>query len=1307
MATNRLAPPRVPSGTITLQPPPELAVSDGTSSLLTSMLPMVGSVGAIVMASMSGNGATGFLTGGMFMLSSLGFVAANGWRQRAQQAAEVVDSRREYLTYLADLRKTVRTAGRQQRRAANWKNPAPSTLVYLAEDRTRVWERIPGQNDFLDVRIGTSDQPLCLTVEPPDLPSLAQLDPVCASAAHRFMVTHEIQNDLPVAINLGRYARIEITGKEDKTRPLTRSMVIEAATMHHPENLVIAVVAGAQQLAEWEWVKWLPHAHSRRVNDGAGAARMVVSSFADLDELLPAEIANRSHFSGKSTTSPHILVITDGVDRPAGHPVFGGAGVDGVTVLDMPSHWGQLEESNTARIAIADKGQVADVIDLSDQFSIKPDVGTIPEAEATARRLMPLYSGPAAVEGRSNVQLGLTELLGLPDIRDVDIDSAWKLRLNRDRLRVPIGQDINGVPLSLDIKESAQEGMGPHGVLIGATGSGKSEVLRTLVLALALSHSPEQLNFVLVDFKGGATFAGMSEMPHVSAIITNLGQELSLVDRFQDALQGEITRRQELLRLAGNYSNVGEYEHARRGGRTELEPLPALMIVVDEFSELLAAKPEFVDSFINIGRVGRSLYVHLLIASQRLEEGKLRGLDTYLSYRVGLRTFSGAESRAVLGVPDAVDLPREPGVGFLKVATESLIQFKAAYVSGELKARMVGLNAGPGGSKTVQIQRFTAAPISLIEEKDELLPSQMVMEPAPEGNMFEVAVAKMVGRGPAAHRVWLPPLEISEPLDALLGDLAQDPQLGLISRRWRGAGPLRVPLGLVDVPLEQRREALVVDLAGSAGHMAIIGRPLSGKSTLARTTVCALSLTATPQEVQFYVLDFGGGSFAGLRKLPHLSGLGSRSEPDVVRRMVAEVTAIIDYREVYFRDNAVESMDSYRRRRAAGEVNDGWGDVFLIVDGWGTMRKEFEVLENAIQTIAARGLTYGVHIIITAARWMEIRPQVKDLIGTRLELRLGDPADSEVDRKMAVNVPTSIPGRGLSPAKLHTLTALPRVDGRADNETLSEGVQDLVAKVAAAWTGPAGPKLRLLPSLIDISEVRSAAEPEDRRILLGVDEAGLSPFGLNPVTEPHLYLFGESKSGKSTMLRSIVSEISRLYTPSEAKVFAVDYRRALLDSIPADYKAAYLTNHDLSVTGINQLANYLKQRIPGPDLTSEELRNRSWWNGVEVFLLVDDYDLVATTQGNPLLPLVPYLAQAADIGLHVVITRHSGGASRAQYDGVLQRMTDLGATGILLSGNPDEGALIGRIKPVQAPPGRAQVVSRDRGLFTGQLAYSK
>jgi len=284
------------------------------------------------------------------------------------------------------------------------------------------------------------------------------------------------------------------------------------------------------------------------------------------------------------------------------------------------------------------------------------------------------------------------------------------------------------------------------------------------------------------------------------------------------------------------------------------------------------------------------------------------------------------------------------------------------------------------------------------------------------------------------------------------------------------------------------------------------------------------------------------------------------------------------------------------------------------------------------------------------------------------------------------------------------MAALPRVDGSDDAATLGDGVADLVARVQAAWTGPAGPKLRLLPERIDLAQVRELA-PDDPRALLGINEDALVPFGLDPTAEPHLFAFGESGSGKSALLRSFAHEVMRVYPPDKVRFFVVDYRRALLDEIPEDNLMLYMTSHETAASGLADVAAFVKTRLPGPDVTAEQLRSRSWWTGAEGFVLVDDYDLVVTSQGNPLLPVVPLLAQAKDLGLHLVVARHAGGAGRAMYDPVLQRLNDLGTTAILLSGNPEEGQLVRRVKPKPLPPGRAQIVSRDRGVFTGQLAW--
>ena len=1318
----RLDEPEMPTGKIVLQPPPEIEKNEGASGVMMNAIPMLGSLGSIVLvASMAGqsgaNAGRSYIAAGMFLFATLGFIVVQIDRQRKQRTQQVTGSRTEYLRYLGNVRQVARDAADAQRRALTWHHPEPASLPALAEERSRVWEHGSADEHFLHVRYGTCTQPLSTELVPPQSAPIDQVDPACASALHRLLVVHRLQPDLPASIDLRAFDRIELCGEEEPVRSLARSIVCSAAAFHSPEHLVVAVLTTEHHLIHWDWLKWLPHAQSAQESDAVGPKRIVTTSLEDLAALLPPDLGDRPRFGAdERPATPHILLVTDGATLPPGNHVVPPDGLHGVTVLDLPSRWDELDDASRLRLQLTGERQPGGKVPLlairvrEEPVRALGDQCDPATAEAFARRLTPLHTVTADTGEPSSEISGpsdFMDLLGLGDVHVLDPNAAWRPRPARDRLRVPIGLGEGGSMVHLDIKESAQQGMGPHGLVIGATGSGKSEFLRTLVLGLAMSHSPEQLNMVLVDFKGGATFAGMSEMPHVSAVITNLAQELTLVDRMQDALSGEMVRRQELLREAGNFASIRDYERARAAGEP-LEPMPSLFIVVDEFSEMLSAKPEFIDLFVAIGRLGRSLGLHLLLASQRLEEGRLRGLESHLSYRVGLRTFSASESRAVLGVPDAYELPPVPGLGYLKPDPTTMQRFKAAYVSGPPSGR-VRVRRDEGGH--VQgILPFTIA------EVHSLLPAEPEVEAAPtpaqqgeQDSLLDVAVDRMVGHGPAAHQVWLPPLDVPDTLDELMGDLAVDPRLGLVSQQWRGVGGLVVPLGTVDRPREQRRDTLSVDLSGASGHVAVVGGPRSGKSTLLRTVVASMSLTTTPLESQFFVLDFGGGTFAPMARLPHVAGVGTRSEPDVVRRIMAEVQGIVDRREAYFRQQGIDSIETYRSRRAQGRADDGYGDVFLVIDGWATLRADFDDIEMEIQQLSSRGLTFGLHIVTAAARWADFRAAMRDVFGTRLELRLGDAMDSEIDRKIAQLVPTGRPGRGLVQSKLHFLGALPRIDGETSPDTVGDGVDHLVDRVAQAWQGPAGPKLRLLPEHVGLEVVRDQATraglPE-KRLVLGINEKELAPVGLDVDAEPHLLVFGDGQSGKSSVLRAYVQEIMRTRTPKEAQVVVVDYRRSLLGEVPEDYLLNYLTSATQATPVLRDLAAYLENRVPGEDVTPEQLRNRSWWSGAEVFVVVDDYDLVATQQSSPVAALQPLMAQARDTGLHLAIARRSGGASRALYEPVLQSMRDLAMPGLLLSGSPDEGPLIGNLKPVPLPAGRGRLVTRDRGTEMVQVAWT-
>ena len=1331
--------PEQPSGSLALQMPPEKAEPASMGNVLMMVVPMLGSTGVMIFMAMQNNGGgRSMLMGGGMLVAMLGMVGFNMYRQFSQYRTRVKTQRREYLSYLAETRESIRKVAKKQRAYYNWVYPDPDALVTLAANGSRLWSREGNTYDVLTFRYGSGTQPLGLTFERPPIDPMTEMDVVCLSAMERFIAVHDHTDNVGKFLYLGDFSHIEVVGEGESAYDEMRAIMMHLACFIEPSKLKIAVLCSADRLGDWEWVKWMPQARSANVRDAIGPARMISTDPRELVEMIGPDIAMRGAYRpGEEMPEwPHLLLVCDGAEFPASSPFGSMAGVRGVTIMSRAREWTPMKSHTALRLVIhpSPNRKGADVVDVVTMDSVPEsafaDRLSAVQAEAVARRMTPFATQEKLEEsdtpvGRSDEsrQKDLMELVGIGDIRDFDPEKQWVRREGRARLAAPFAVTPEGRPVVLDIKESAQQGMGPHGLLIGATGSGKSEVLRTLVLALALTHSPEQLNLVLVDFKGGATFAGMADLPHVSAMISNLESELSLVDRMQDALQGEMVRRQEMLRQAGNYANVSDYEADRLAGKHEYPPLPALFIVLDEFTEMLMAKPEFGEVFIMIGRLGRSLSVHLLLASQKMDLGKARGLESHLSYRIALKTFTESDSREVLGIPDAAKLPPLPGSGFLKAGGDGLVRFRASYVAAPPPARTLAsiAEASTAGapSAPIEILPFTVAPVITREalgEEEEVDQNQEIVlagdEVWADMSEMDIAVAKMKGKGYPAHQVWLPPLEVPDTFATLMPDLAPDPELGFISRAWRESGVLRVPLGTVDLPLEQRRETLVLDLSGAGGNFALVGGPQTGKSTALRTIVQALSLTYTPQEVQFYVMDFGGGTFAGFAGAPHVAGVATRDTEEVRTRMLAEIAAIMDDRERYFRAHGIDSMDTYRRGRLAGTYDDGYGDVFLVIDGWGALRSEFDGLDREVTTMMSRGLSLGVHLVISAARWMDIRAEAQDIFGSRLELHTANPKESIVNREGAARIPKGRPGRGIDMAGHEMMIGLPRADAEQDPSTVSQGVAYTVNKIRECLVAGEGPKLRLLPQRITLAEILS--QLPDQQILprgggdmvLGVEESRLGPLLFNTRAESHLYLFGDGKTGKTSFLRSIISEVTRLYSPNEAKILAIDMRRSLLGAIPDEYSLRYLTNHAEAMKQLRELAKFLRTRLPGSDVTAEQIRERTWWSGPEVWILVDDYDLVATSSGNPLMELIDLLPQAGDIGLHVIITRRMGGASRAAYEKVLQMMNDLAVTGILLSGNPSEGAIINGVKPKRAIAGRAQVVHRELGVVAAQLTWT-
>jgi S-DNA-T family DNA segregation ATPase FtsK/SpoIIIE len=1276
----RPAGPVLPQGELILESPPELSEAAGGTNLAMALMYLPMSIGPALFMFTAGASTVTYVLGGVYVVASIAMAGVFLGRGGGDRRRKIDAERREYLRYLGQVRRRVRRVAAAQREARYWLHPDPSTLWSIAAG-SRLWERRPTDEDFADVRVAIGKQRLAVPLIAPDTKPVEDLEPLSAGALRRLLSAWASVSALPMAISLRAFNRVIITGDAEARSGLLRSMLAQLATFHAPDDLRIVVCADPVRLSDWDWLKWLPHGLHPTISDAAGPLRLAATDLSVLEVLLDDDLKERPRYRPADPPPPdlpHLVVVFDGGRVGADSDLM--SGLQGVTVIELPTTENLADYASALGLHVTAEELAVEDGARRQPIGV-PDRLTVDQVESLARQLAPLrISGMDTTVDPLITELGLPDLLGIGDVTALDVAAQWQPRPQRDRLRIPIGVTETGAPVELDIKESAQGGVGPHGLLVGATGSGKSELLRTLVIGLAVTHSSETLNFVLVDFKGGATFLGLDRLPHTSAVITNLAEELPLVDRMYDALHGELVRRQELLRAAGNISSQRDYERARERGAA-LDPLPSLFVIVDEFSELLSSKPEFAELFVMIGRLGRSLGVHLLLASQRLDEGRLRGLETHLSYRIGLRMFSGLESRTVLGAPDAYELPPTPGSGYLRLDTSTLIRFKAAYVSGPARTLGDPVPAAYVPHAVVPF-RLTHAGTTQVAP---LEPTDGTDQARPPARVLDIMVAQLATQGPPAHRVWLPPLGEATSLGALLQQATP--------------GQLRVPVGIVDRPFEQRHDVLAADLSGAGGHGAIVGRPQSGKSTLLRTLLCGLALTHDSTDVQFYGLDFGGGTLAGLARLPHVGGVATRREPAVVRRTVAELASLLERRERLMAERGFDAFDAYRAAPRINADDDPYGHVFLVIDGVQAFRGEFESLEPAIVDLAARGLNYGIHLIVTANRWIEIRPALRDLLGTRFELRLGEPFESEMHRRAAANVPERQPGRGITSNGLHFAAALPRVDGLASTVDLAEGVRHLVDGLAA--TGRPAPAVRLLPSTVPHSQL---PPPSADSVPIGIDESELAPVVLDFATDSHLVVLGDTQSGKSNLLRLIANAVMQAHSPERARLIAIDYRRALFETVQGDHLIGYAASRTAAAPIVTDVVAALRERLPGRDIPPAQLRAGQWWRGAHLYLVVDDYDLVESAAGNPLHPLVELLPQARDIGLHLIVARASGGAARAFYEPLLQRLKEMGSPTLVLSGSRDEGVAVADVKFQPLPPGRGTLVSRRSGTRLIQTA---
>lgn len=1352
-------------------PPPEgkpwwlIVVGVVVVGLLGGMVAMVFASGSHVFGGI-GSIFPLFMMVGIMMMMFRGM----GGGQQQMSRPKLDAMRAQFMLMLDMLRETAQESADSMDANYRWFHPAPNTLA-AAVGSPRMWERKPDGKDlnFGVVRVGVGmTRPEVTWGEPQNMPTDIELEPVTGKALQEFGRYQSVVYNLPKMVSLLVEPWYALVGEREQVLGLMRAIICQLAFSHGPDHVQMIVVSS--DLDQWDWVKWLPHFGDSRRHDAAGNARMVYTSVREFAAEQAELFAGRGSFtprhasSSAQTPTPHTVIIAD-VDDPQWEYVISAEGVDGVTFFDLTgsSMWTDIPE----RKLQFDKTGVIEalprdrdtwmVIDDKAWFFALTDQVSIAEAEEFAQKLAQWRLAEAYEEiGQRVAHIGARDILsyyGIDDPGNIDFDSLWASRtdtMGRSRLRAPFGnRSDNGELLFLDMKSLDEGGDGPHGVMSGTTGSGKSTLVRTVIESLMLSHPPEELQFVLADLKGGSAVKPFAGVPHVSRIITDLEEDQALMERFLDALWGEIARRKAICDSAG-VDDAKEYNSVRarmRARGQDMAPLPMLVVVIDEFYEWFRIMPTAVDVLDSIGRQGRAYWIHLMMASQTIES-RAEKLMENMGYRLVLKARTAGAAQAA-GVPNAVNLPAQAGLGYFRKSLEDIIRFQAEFlwrdyfqpgvsIDGEEAPALVHsidyirpqlftnsftpLEVSVGGP---DIEPVVAQPNGEVLESDDIEGGEDEDEEGvrtPKVGTVIIDQLRKIKFEP--YRLWQPPLTQPVAIDDLVNRFLGRPW----HKEYGSACNLVFPIGIIDRPYKHDQPPWTVDTSGPGANVLILGAGGSGKTTALQTLICSAALTHTPQQVQFYCLAYSSTALTTVSRIPHVGEVAGPTDPYGVRRTVAELLALVRERKRSFLECGIASMEMFRRRKFGGEAgpvpDDGFGDVYLVIDNYRALAEENEVLIEQVNVIINQGPSFGVHVVVTADRESELRPPVRSGFGSRIELRLAAVEDAKLVRsRFAKDVPVK-PGRGMvavnyvrldsdPQAGLHTLVARPALGSTPDNVFECDSVVAAMSRLTSAQAPP----VRRLPARFGVEQVRELASRDTRQgvgaggIAWAISELDLAPVYLNFAENSHLMVTGRRECGRTTTLATIMSEIGRLYAPGassapppapgrpSAQVWLVDPRRQLLTALGSDYVERFAYNLDGVVAMMGELAAALAGREPPPGLSAEELLSRSWWSGPEIFLIVDDIQQLPPGFDSPLHKAVPFVNRAADVGLHVIVTRTFGGWSSAGSDPMLRALHQANAPLLVMDADPDEGFIRGKMKGGPLPRGRGLLMAEDTGVF--------
>lgn len=1145
-----------------------------------------------------------------------------------------------------------------------------------------LWQRDMRHLDFLAVRIGlgTIPSPVKVKLQEPD-PN-QPVDELYSEAECLKKKGMQLEN-APVVLPLATINVIGLVGLPSETRSVAANWIVQIAALHTPGSVYLAgafPLVGTRE-EHWRWLRWLPHVWTPGRAKSLLATNMrEIHALAERVEELCQGFSTSGLPEQENGLQPHVVIFADLDTLPGAvsllRPLIARranvhliALASSVALLPRECNW--IVECSTA--AYVRRVQPLATANVRLDTPVQPTV-----LELFAETLMRFWEQEfeeSTSDGNASSVVTLFQLWEddetqrISSVKDIDVAEAWRRNLpferNRRTLAIPIGRDDSGALVYLNLHDredpEGRPSHGPHGLVAGATGSGKSELLQSLIASLAAHFSPEILSFLLVDYKGGGTADVFKGMPHIAGIVTNLADE-SLSQRALLALQSELQRRQERFQQAGvNY--IDDYQRRRASDRS-LPPVPRLVIIVDEFAELAQNQPEFIRQLVRTARIGRSLGVHLILATQKPSGVVNDQIWSNSRFRICLRVETPADSNDVLKRPDAARLTRS-GQAYLQVGSgEIFLRFQAAYANAPYIEGAADLVEPVFEVELDGSRRLLSTP--RIHQHSAEQVNKARLQQAPETQLKAlvqhiIETAEQLNLKPV-EPIWVQPLpnpRESERPFSLFARAADehhlDPSFYPVDQGWdegrqcwRPARHWLSPLvGLLDDPRNRRQDPLRIPLGDPPAHLLVYGMPSSGKTTFLLTLAVSLTIEHTPEEVNLYVLDFGARALSVLTAFPHTADVILRDDSEKVVRLFRTLHLEAERRRRLFAEVGVSNFRAYLEERLRDPSRHRpLPAIVVLIDGYSAFIEGYPDQEAQLEQLMRECAGQGIHFVIAGGSAMSIKPRIAASAALAVTFQQTDPGDySSIVGRTALR-PASLPGRGLvrHNPPLEFQVALP-VSGESEVEQ-TELLRALGGRMRAAWRGMTPSPVPVLPETLPLCDLLKTPKDDSQSayppIALATDT--LSPFGVPLEEGPHFLIVGPPQGGKTTLLLSWMLALAEWHPPEQLRLFLSDLSEFPEEGLGAIKSLPHCAGFAQDVTELGAMLERLNEELAQwkapKDLAVQEAQ-------MTIFAL-DNFSRLAKAPPSWLAEqMLKLVQQSRGSKFHIVIASH---------DDVLARM---------------------------------------------------